>query len=67
MDGPHANADSAIEFWTGIFSASPSKSFKESTATMFPTRALLGRSVWKGKHPVSIPLLLCHPLPKINR
>lgn len=51
----------------GIFSTSPNKSFKESTATMFPTRALLGRSVWKGKFPVSIPRLFCDPLPKISR
>jgi hypothetical protein len=51
----------------GIFSTSANKSFKESTATMFPTRALLGRSVWKGKLPVSIPRLFCHPLPKISR
>lgn len=66
--GGPLHADSAAGFQlVGIFSTSPKESYRKPTATMFPTRALLGRSVWKGKLPVSIPRLLCHPLPKISR
>lgn len=56
---PHTNADSATKCWP-IFSNFPdlSESFRKLHAIMFPTRALLGRSVWKGKPCDSIPILL---------